>query len=333
MSTIVEVRPLVPATRERKKASRYAKPEKLVYQHLAWPYLMLIPVLYILGAYAMVKRMIYRLFKAKAKTNIWLVDGISQSSRAVRDGAATYRALDVVYNFKEGQGSSRLVRDIDWFWIHVRNAQAVWNRYRIVRSELCSAIQRRSFDYDKIPSEPIRILSIAAGSAQAVIEAMAEMKRQGYEVEALLLDASSKALAYAEELAAKHGLTDSVRTKKCLIVADVNGGDVYDFENKIGDFKPDIIEMAGLIDYLLDDQIIELFQRIYVLLPVGGTFITCHIHPNHESFFLLWVVNWWMRYRSKSQLEALLKRGWFEISSLITEPHRIHTVAVARRWR
>ena len=106
----------------------------------------------------MVKRSLFGLFGKKPRTNVWIIDGVSSSSRGIRDGAATFRALDIIYNSEAGVGSNRLVRWIDWFWLHVRNAQAVRNRLEIVRSELCTAIEEHAHR-----EQPVRILVIAAG--------------------------------------------------------------------------------------------------------------------------------------------------------------------------
>lgn len=277
-----------------------------------------------LGTYAMVKRSLFGLFGKKPRTNVWIIDGVSSSSRGIRDGAATFRALDIIYNSEAGVGSNRLVRWIDWFWLHVRNAQAVRNRLEIVRSELCTAIEEHAHR-----EQPVRILVIAAGSGQADIEAIVKMRVKGIAVEALLVDISRSALAHARKLATIHGVMDSVRVQ---ILSVINkDGKVADFDQKIGDFNPHIVEMAGLIDYLLNEQIVALFRKIYSLLPKGGHLVTCHIHPNQESFCLLYAVNWWMRYRTRDKLTALLAEGGFSHLKLITEPHGMHTVAVGRK--
>jgi hypothetical protein len=62
-----------------------------------------------------------------------------------------------------------------------------------------------------------------------------------------------------------------------------------------------------------------------------GFFLTCHIHPNMESYFLRYVINWDMLYRTKHQLEDLLVEGGFLSAELHTEPHLIHSVAVAQK--
>lgn len=291
------------------------------FEHIVWPYRIVVPILYMLGAYAFFKKAIYRLFGAKPDNNVWFVDGTSINSRRVRDGAATFKALEPTYQFKSGEGDNALIRHIDTYWLHIRNAQAVRNRLKIVKRELRQAILERF-----TAGQPVRILSIAAGSARAVIEVMGELKNRGIPTEAVLVDQSRSALAYAAELAIENGVSESVRAVRSMVID--RQGQIVDFEGKVEGFTPDIIEMAGLIDYLTDEQILALFAKIKSLLKPNGLLLTCHIHMNHEAFFLWFVVNWKMRYRSRAKLASLLSRANFRNMALFTEPHAIHTVAI-----
>ncbi|HEY5208231.1 MAG TPA: class I SAM-dependent methyltransferase family protein, partial [Stellaceae bacterium] len=161
-----------------------------------------------------------------------------------------------------------------------------------------------------------------SGSAQAVIETISELKVQGISTELLLVDSDISALDYARALSRKHGIEKLITIKE---------GDVLFFDRAIGDFRPDIIEMMGMIDYLRDTTIILLIRKIQRCLKVGGYFFTCHIHPNIEAYFLRHVVNWEMTYRSREALCSLIEKGGFSSYRLFTEPHRIHSVAVARK--
>lgn len=290
------------------------------YEHVTLAYKLVVPFLYLIGAYAQVKKATRRtLGYPPPETNCWLVDGISAGSRRVKDGAARWQALDACYNFSgNGEGRNAVVRSIDRFWMCVRNAQAVRNRLKIARHELIIAIEDRAR-----VEQPVRILSLAAGTAQGVIEAAGRCRLRGIRTEILLIDADESALEHARTLAAKHGIGECVTAKK---------GDVLRFDKNgaLGGFRPDIVEMMGLIDYLNDEMIVLLIKRIRRLLKPGGIFFTCHIHRNAEAYFLRHAVNWEMLYRSVGQLRALVESGGFARPRLLTEPHSIHTIAVAR---
>ncbi|HUY05125.1 MAG TPA: class I SAM-dependent methyltransferase family protein [Candidatus Paceibacterota bacterium] len=299
------------------------KAQEPTFEHLTFPYQLAIPFLFLIGAYVQAKKAIYRFFGGRTcvpTTNFWLVDWISINSRRVRDGAAKWLALDAVYNFRQGEGANWIVRAFDNYWMHIRNAQAVRNRLIIVKRELAGAILKVS--KTKTGGEPVRVLSLAAGSGQGVIEVLADMRRAGVHCEVMLVDQDGTALAHARKLAKQHGVSDMITTRE---------GNVIAFKRELHGSRPDIIEMCGLMDYLEDNLAIALIKRIYHYLQPDGFFLTCHIHPNAEAYFLWHVVNWGMLYRTRKQLRDLLIAGEFLDPKLFTEPHRIHSVAVAQK--
>jgi len=285
-------------------------------------YYLLIPFLYITGAYVHVKSLLAEMLGITIHTNVWYVDGISINSRRVKEGAARWPALDTVYNFHASgaEGSNALVRWVDDMWLHVRNAQAVRNRLKIAKHELRKAIITVQRGHRK---EPARVLSLAAGSAQGVLEVVAELSKDGIEVEVLLVDQDLSALSYALTLAKHLNIHDRVRAEE---------GDIVFFTKVTRDYEPDIIEMLGLLDYFRTSMAIKLIRKIWSKLPPNGLFLTCHVHPNHEAYFLDHVVDWKMLYRTRGELEDILTEGRFVGGiRFITEPQGIHTVAVARK--
>ncbi len=289
-----------------------------LYESLVWPYWLAIPFMNMSAKYVSFKRMICDLLGIQLNTNHLLFDGVSINGRKVKEGAAQWRALDVVYNFESGEGRNILVRSVDWFWLHMRNAQAVRNRLIVVKRELAKAIGKVALR--KNSDEPIKILSLAAGAAQGVIETVQEYISCEYNIQVTLIDRDESALAHARALAKKHGIEKHVTTLT---------GDVVFFERFLEkDFTPDIIEMCGLLDYLRSSLALKLIKKIYRFLPKNGLFLTCHAHTNAEAYFLKHVVNWDMLYRSVDEFADLLENSGFSHLKLYTEPHRIHTVAV-----
>jgi SAM-dependent methyltransferase len=294
------------------------------FEHRVWPYRLILPFLFLIGAYVQGKKLLYRLFGGPAcvpKTNCWFIDGMSINSRRVKDGARGWRALDAVYNFRlGGEGPTWLARAVDDFWLQIRNAQAVRNRLKIVKRELRKAILK--CDQTGAIGEPIRILSLAAGSGQGVIEVVEELRAIGIECEVLLLDQDESALEHARVLAEAHNVTARVTTRKI---------DVVYFERGLQGFKPDIVEMCGLLDYLPWTLAVILVKKIHRHLKKDGFFLACHIHSNWEKYFLWHQENWGMLYRSRQQLREMLTKGYFLEADLYAEPHRIHSVSVAQK--
>lgn len=285
------------------------------YEHTAWPYLFALAPMYALGAYVQAKKLVYKALGLRVHTNSVFVDGVSINSRRMKEGAARWPALNTCYNFTEGHGPSVLHRTLDTWWMNIRNAQAVRNRLKIAKRELHVAV--RGF---AVPGRPVRILSLAAGTAQGVIEVAAECNALGIATEIMLIDQDLTALGYAKELARKHNVQ----------INTVQGNVVF-FTRFVGEFKADIVEMMGLIDYLRDGLAIPLLRKIRLHLGRGGTLFTCHIHPNGESYFLKHVVDWdnGMLYRTREAFEDLLIDSGFLAPRLLTEPHGIHSIAIA----
>ena len=288
------------------------------HERTVWLYRAALPAMVLIAIYVEIKKFILGAFGAKPTTNFWLVDGLSRNSRRVREGAARWKALDAVYNFAEPAGVVNLVRRVDKFWMGIRNAQAVRNRLKIARRELASAIERTAARTGR----PVRLLSLAAGSAQGVIESVAEFRKMGIEMDVLLIDQGPTALAHARELAVKHEVHDAIMTQE---------GNVLFFDRLIGGFAPDIVEMLGLLDYLRTGTAILLIKKIMKRLSIGGYFFTCHVHPNSERYFLERVVDWLMIYRTVDEFEGLLSVEEDVGLRLVTEPHGIHTIAVMER--
>ncbi|MEK7093201.1 MAG: class I SAM-dependent methyltransferase family protein [Patescibacteria group bacterium] len=287
------------------------------YETLSWPYRLALPVMNIIAVWVNFKKALYAMFRAQPKTNFYFVDGLSVSARRVKDHATSWQALDTVYNFNRGVGPNAFVRAIDWFWLHTRNAQAARNRLKMAKQALAEAIFALA-----MPGEPVRILSLAAGSAQGVIEVMAEMNTRGIRVESFLVDKDPKALTFARALAREHGIDDRLHTAV---------GDVIYFERHTNGFKPDIIEMMGLTDYLRNALAVLVFKKIRRHLKPGGYFFTSNVHPNPEAFSLKAAMNWDMLYRTPTQLADLLIEGGFLTPRVVTEAHGIQSFVSAQK--
>ncbi len=287
------------------------------FETLTWPYHLAVPFMYALGFYVFLKKAAFAALERKPGINSALVDGMSINSRRMKEGATRWPSLDTCYNFTTGQGPTALHRTIDVWWMKIRNAQAVRNRLKIARRELRAAI-----DHHASPGRPVRILSLAAGTAQGVIEVAAEYARAGQTIEILLVDQDATALRHARDLANRHNIE----------IATIEGN-VLMFTRVIGEFQADIVEMMGFLDYLRRPLAIMLLKKIRKYLNHGGTFFCCHIHPNSESYFLKWVVEWdgGMLYRTIGEFQDVLVEAGFFTPVLITEPHGIHTVSVARK--
>lgn len=256
------------------------------------------------------KKRIYSLFGRKPKTNSVFVDGLSKNINQIKEKAAGWAALDIVY-----KDPSLFTGFGEHFWLNIRNAQAVRNRFKVVKGLLREAVIKQGKE------KTVNILSLACGSARAVLETCAEMKVEGYSFNIFLIDNDITALKYSRKLACDFGLEKQLET----LVGDVHRTKSH--LNRSG-FKPDIIEMLGFMDYLDDRKAQMIIKHCFEALSTGGYFLTCHIHSNEEQSFLRVVVNWRMLYRSVAELSSLVKTSPFSEFQYFTEPQAIHTVVV-----
>jgi hypothetical protein len=250
----------------------------------------------------------------------FLMDRFSRYNKIAKVGAAGWRSLDLFYNYHEkikpelnGNFESWLTR----LWVEkMENRQAVTNRLKVLVNILTDS-------FLKFSEEPeIRLVSVASGSAQAVVES--KKLHPHLNIRAVLIDADPTAIKEARRTVIVSGLKD-----RFLIVRNTSKG----LERICADFKPHIIEMVGFLDYRPQKQAITLIRRINNLLSENGLFLTCNINKNREKIVLDWLLLWPMIYRNEKEFSDLLIDGGFRPKNiqLIYEPFRIHGIAVCQK--
>ncbi len=287
------------------------------YEKRKFVYYLALPIMDFLAIWVLIKKVIARKAGYKIHTNTFWFDGLCKESRMVKEDATTFKALDFLYNYEFGirRGIKGCFSD---FWGAMINVQALRNRLKIVKRELTEAVKEmRRLD-------EVRIVSIAAGSAQAVLEVMEKAVQDGINMKGLILDLDPRAIEYSKKLAEQKKLTDRI--------IFINKG-ANSIQKVCYDFRPHIIEMVGFMDYRPYKRAIRLVQQIYSLLEPNGIFITCNIRHNREAFFLKHVVNWTMIYRKPEMLIDIISKGGFspEATRIIYEPHNIHGVAITQK--
>lgn len=286
------------------------------FEKQRWQYFLVLPLMWLLTLWVMAKKTLRKcLGMPVPSVNAFLFDRCGSFGRIVKENVASWRALDVIYNrpFEEEKGGGGT---LDRFWGSMLNCQAVRNRLKLVKREIRQAILQFS------NCKEVRLLSLAAGSAQGIIEVIAELKSQGVRVRPMLVDIDQTALDYAKHLASIHGVEDQIETVKAS-VANVSA--------IARDFHPQIIEMLGLLDYLPQRNAIALVRKIYKSLEPKGIFLTCNIKRNLEQHFVKWVINWPMIYRNPAELADVVYQAGFTDYRLVYEPLEIHGLVIARK--
>jgi len=242
-----------------------------------------------------------------------------QSAECVIENATTHVAIEVLYNHGNPKDSKNLLHKVfHKIWFTVNNSKAVRNRLKLVERELKKAI-KYFIEQDK----DINILSIASGSARAIVESACNSSSIDKEVSITFLDKNPKANEYSKNLAK---ICPPHYNLRWITDTASNFPSHYN-ENE----KPNIVEMVGLLDYFDDEKVIKIFSIIYKNLSPGGFLISANIDDNKERKFVTNVVGWKMIYRSGKELANLAIKVGFdpEKVKIIYEPLKIHAVLIA----
>jgi len=250
-------------------------------------------------------------FGKLVKTNSLFFDGISPICREVKENAYSWRALEIIYNLPEFSKKGRILDKVALYWNGLENAKAVRNRFRLTKKILKEEILKRK-------DKEIKLLSIASGSARAVLEALAEAHRDyGVTFKFRLIDLDPSASEYAGKLAKKLGIQNM-----CEMITD----STTNMEKVLVGYEPDIIEMVGFLEYRKKQKAVSLLSRLKEIVNSEGTIVVSQVVPNKEMFFLRYVMNWPMVYRTKKEFSNVLEESGYTNRDLIKDPTGIHMV-------
>jgi len=275
-------------------------------------YFLFTPLFLLIAVYVYLKKKII----PNPKYNFYFFDGVSKLCKEVKENATKWRALDLTYNYRAEKNTDFVY---NFFWHSLRNACALRNRLKLLKFLLIKKIKEAS----KKESE-VRLISIAAGSAQGVIEAITKAKEKKVSVKGILIDLDPNALEHSKRLAQKMGVENQLTFINRAASSIIEIGK---------DFKPNLIEMVGFLEYRPFDKAVKLVNSIYQVLEKGGVFLVSQIAPNAERFFLKEVINWPMIYRKPKEFAKILAFGGFSLDNctFYEEPLKIHYIAECKK--
>lgn len=264
------------------------------------------------------------------------LDGLSHWNHTVKVNASSWQSLEPFYGYhtrtiKEHEEELKKMADapmltklktkiavkLSQYWMgHSHNRQALLNRLKISIILLDQEIKQ-------IPhGETIRIISIASGSAKAVVEAVLRNPDRHFDI--TLIDLDPEALRYAKALAEEHHIAH--------FFTYVN--DTASSVERIGkENKAHIIEMVGFLDYRNHKQSVSISRAIHESLRDGGVYLCANVQDNHEKILLDWGLLWPMIYKDDDEYYRIMNESGFEDKDirLIHEPFHIHIISVAKR--
>lgn len=255
----------------------------------------------------------------KPKNNFLFFDGFSSHVQSIRDTAGTAAALVGIYNFYPNLRWYHFFFPSTWvaaFWEGLLNCKAVRNRYRLTKSSLLSALE--------ISGNGSRVLELAAGTAQALLETMSLLKSRGIIVYATLVDTNPQSLEEAKALAKFLGVENQIEVVVYNLIH-------YLKENRDKE-KFDVVEMVGISDYLNEKYLAFVYARSNEILKSGGKLITANIADNPEREFTHTVVNWPdMFYREVSHMDDVLRSSGFVNPHVFKEPTEVYVIGVGEK--
>lgn len=264
------------------------------------------------------------------EATIWY-DKAHPLGKRARNGVTTSEALDIIYSIlvalrQPRTWGERLIR----FWLDQPEGQAVRNRLRLTYKALLDEFKQLWQEgRGRSEENAIRVLSLACGSAQATIEALAEFLRRypDARISLSLVDLSESSLRRALRLAEARRVADHLQ------IIRVNLKDfVSDAVNRKRTW--DVVEMVGFLDYRSVKSLVWICSQVRQILRAGGLATLAHIHPSPWAFVVRWVINWPLLVRRRpSRFRALLWKAGFHKNEvqLVTEPNGIYSVALCRR--
>ena len=181
-------------------------------------------------------------------------------------------------------------------------SRAVRHRKDLIKRWLKTRLQNRT--------TPLRVLGIAAGPAQELLELLSEVPCLPAPIEVVLFDQDKSALAYAYRRI--QPLTENREGPgvRILYLHESIKRLLKDrtLFNEFGTF--DLIYSAGLFDYLRLPTAVQLARDFYSRLAPGGQLLVSNMVPENRSrWYMEHHLDWFLLYRSRTELMELGQRA------------------------
>jgi len=248
-----------------------------------------------------------------------------RASQEVIAHKTEHSALEILYQSGASFPSRTVLEKFSfWIWFGLDNPRAVRNRLKIVKREIQKEL-RSLFE----TNAEVKLLSIAAGSARAVLESIANVieKYPDRHISVTFLDKNPKAADYSRGLAEELKLSKNPNIEITWVTDTI--GSFMKRTTEVEKFH--IVEMVGLLDYFDPEKSLQVFKSIKAKLFKDGLFVCANINDNAERKFLTNFIGWRMDYKTAEELvEILVKSGFSENSVTASyEPLKIHSVTCA----
>jgi SAM-dependent methyltransferase len=224
-------------------------------------------------------------------------------------------------------GSTLFAKAVGFAFICTPASQAVSARKDLIKERLSALID------DPSSTGPVRILSIAAGPAQEVVELLEERTSWPRPVEFVLFDQDKRALSYAHGKLSRLLAARPDAPVKIVYLHDSIRRLLRGAEALSGQGTFDAVYSAGLFDYLQTLTAVSLCRSLYRLVAPGGTLYVGNMVPDNPSRWAMEVhLDWYLIYRQPGELYEIGRAAAPEAElELLYERTRVNPFIALRR--
>ena len=205
-----------------------------------------------------------------------------------------YEVMRFIYE-KPFEGPTLFAKTIGLSFDQTKAARAVRHRKDLVKRQLKDVIESRR--------RPVRVLAVACGPAQELVELLNEMPEMPAPVEVVLFDQDKGALAYAYRRLKPMLDGRSGAPVKMIYLHESIKRLLRDAELFAGFGHFDLIYSVGLFDYLRQSTAVGLARNLVARLADGGKAVIANMVPENPSrWYMEHHLDWWLIYRSRQEL-------------------------------
>ena len=194
-------------------------------------------------------------------------------------------------------------------------SMAARNRRKIVTERLVQLIRKHP------EAAPITFLGIGSGPGWHIQTAIRQSGIAASRVTAYLIDMADDSFEYGRQIASHFGLSDSVHFLQ---------GDARNIRETLPGLHVDIAKLIGIVEYLNDDQVLELLNAVSSVMAPGGHLVINGIVDKYGiAPFLDRVFGLRHFKRDARHLKDLLENTGFQIAQSEYDPSGIHPILTA----
>jgi hypothetical protein len=213
-----------------------------------------------------------------------------------------YEVMNFIYG-RPFEGATLFGRAVELAFWHSRSALAVRARKDLMKEEIASLLRARA------PGDgPVRVLSIAAGPAQELVDLFEELDELPVPLEVVLFEQDKGALAHAwrrlAPVAARFPglvrltfLNDSIKRllRDPALFAPAGGFD--------------LVYSVGLLDYLQQFTAVAFIRNLFASVAPGGRLLVANMVDHPARWYLEVPLEWPLVYRTREELLDIGRRA------------------------